>query len=155
MNTRHEGRLLADARVHCTVGTLRVGEFVAELMQAYPERIEQRDKHGTLVESITVPRERAADVTSITSDGQARATPVVYALRSRYAGTMLRLRTASGIGHTVSPEHPLYALRDKVEYLPADQIRVGDWLPAPRPLVLDATSTAEDDQNSYWAGLLT
>ncbi|MGH2515311.1 MAG: ATPase, T2SS/T4P/T4SS family, partial [Ktedonobacterales bacterium] len=155
MNTGHEGRLVAGARVHFTDGTRLVGEYVDELMAAYPERVEQRDQHGTLVEYITLPRERPALATCITVDGQAEATPVVYALRSRYQGTMLRLRTASGIEHTVSPEHPLYALRERAEYLPANQIQVGDWLAAPRHLLHDTASNAENDEDSYWAGMLT
>src|SRR5579872_3536033 len=156
MNTGHEGRLAAGARVYFTDGTRPVGEYVDELMAAYPERVEQRDQHGTLLEYITIPRERAAWATCITVGGQAEATPVVYALRSRYQGTMLRLRTASGLEHTVSPEHPLYALRDAVEYVPAGQIKAGDWLAAPRHLLRDETAaTAEDDEDSYWVGMLT
>ncbi len=156
MNTGHDGRLVADARVHFTTGTRRVGEYVDELMAAYPERVERRDQHGTAVEYIMIPRERATWATSITTDGRAEATRVVYALRSRYTGTMLRIRTASGIEHTVSPEHPLYALRDAVEYLPASDIRAGDWLAAPRLLHWEsASSDSADAEDSYWAGMLT
>jgi len=155
MNTGHDGRLTSEARVHFTTGTRRVGEYVDELMAAYPERIEWRDQHGTTVEYITVPRERAAVVTCITSAGQAEPTPVVYALRSRYKGTMLRVRTASGIEHTVSPEHPLYALRDAVAYIPAREVGVGDWLAAPRHVLCDAATTTQDEEDSYWAGILT
>ena len=156
MNTGHEGRLVADARVHFTDGTRRVGEYVDELIAAYPERVEERDQHGTRVEYIMLPRERAAAATSVTVNGKSEATPVVYALRSRYMGTMLRFRTASGIEHTVSPEHPLYALRDRVEYVPAEQVRVGDWLAAPRHVLWnDTASTTDNDEDSYWAGMLT
>src|SRR6185437_15978616 len=88
MNTGHDGRLGAQTRVHFTTGTRRVGEYVDELMAAYPERIERRDQHGTPVEYITIPRERAAWATCITVDGAAQATPVVYALRSHHSGTM-------------------------------------------------------------------
>ena len=152
MNTGHDGRLAADTRVHFTDGTRRVGDYVDELMAAYPERIEVRDQHGVTVEYITIPRERAAQVTCVTVDGRAEATPVVYALRSRYRGTMRRVRTASGLEHTISPEHPLYRLRDAVEYVPAGDIRPGDWLAAPRHILHDAPA---DDEASYWAGLLT
>lgn len=155
MNTGHDGRLNAAARVHFTDGTRRVGAWVDDLLAAYPDRIERRDQHGTPIEYITVPRERAATVTCITVDGHATPTPVVYALRSRYQGTMLRFRTASGLEHTVSPEHPLYALRDAVEYVPAGEVRVGDWLAAPRRVGWLDLATTGDDEESYWAGMLT
>ncbi len=155
MNTGHDGRLVADARVHFTTGTRRIGEYVDELMDVYPERIERRDQHGTMVEYITLPRERAAFVTCITTEGSAERTPVVYALRSRYRGTMRRFRTASGLEHTVSPDHPLYALRDAVVYVPAREVSVGDWLAAPRHVQWDFATTTDDEEDSYWAGMLT
>ena len=155
MNTGHDGRLGADTRVHFTDGTRRVGAWVDELLAAYPERIERRDQHGTAVEYLTVPRDRAATVTCITVDGRATPTPVVYALRSRHRGTMLHIRTASGLEHTVSPEHPLYALRDDVAYVPAGEVGVGDWLAAPRSVSWADLATVEDDEESYWAGMLT
>jgi hypothetical protein len=158
MNTGHDGRLAAETRVHFTSGTRRVGEYVDGLMAAHPERIERRDQHGTPVEYTLLPREERADAaTCITVDGTAEATPVVYALRSHYTGTMLRFRTASGLEHTVSPEHPLYRLRDAVEYTPASEVRVGDWLAAPRHLIADDNTSVSstDAEDSYWAGMLT
>ncbi len=155
MNTGHDGRLSAATRVHFTDGTQPVGEYVDALMAAYPERVERRDQHGTEVEYITIPRERATWATCVTIDGQAEATSVVYALRSHYKGTMLRLRTASGLEHTISPEHPLYCLREAVDYVPAGQVRVGDWLAAPRHLIdADAPTNADDEEASYWSGML-
>jgi pilus assembly protein CpaF len=156
MNTGHDGRLAAQTRVHFTDGTRRVGEYVDALMAEYPERIEWRDQHGTVVEYITIPRERAVQALCVTVDGAVVTTPVVYALRSPYQGTMLRVRTASGVEHTVSPEHPLYCLRDTIEYVPAGQVRVGDWLAAPRRLLTeDAPADESDAEDSYWAGMLT
>src|SRR6185437_5651980 len=125
------------------------------LMTAYPNRVERLDQHGVMVEFITIPKERAAAVTCITTEGHAARTPVVYALRSRYTGTMLRFRTASGIEHIVSPEHPLYALRDAVDYSPAGAIREGDWLAAPRHVLHDPAVLPDDAEDSYWAGVLT
>jgi pilus assembly protein CpaF len=154
MNTGHDGRLGADTRVHFTDGTRRVAEWVDELLTAYPERIERRDRHGIAVEYIVVPRERAATVTCIKVDGRAMPTPVVYALRSRHTGTMLRIRTASGLEHTVSPEHPLYALRDAIDYVPAGGVSIGDWLAAPRRVVRADLATVGDDEESYWAGMI-
>lgn len=155
MNTGHDGRLAADTSVHFGDGARRVGEYVDELLAAFPARVEHRDQHGTVVEYITVPRERAATVTCITVEGRAEATPVVYALRSRYEGELLRLRTASGIAHTVSPDHPLYALRGEVAYIPAGEVAVGDWLAAPRRILHDTPASTQDEEDSYWAGMLT
>src|SRR5262249_742273 len=121
MNTGHEGRLTAEARVHFTSGTRRIGEYVDELMASHPQRIERRQQHGAEAEYITIPREQATFATCVTVEGRAEATPVVYALRSPYRGTMRRIRTTSGKEHTVSPEHPLYRLGETVEYVPAEQ----------------------------------
>jgi Flp pilus assembly CpaF family ATPase/transcriptional regulator with XRE-family HTH domain len=162
LNTGHEGRLCADARVHLTDGARRVGEYVDGLMAAFASRVVVRQEPDGPVEYLPIPPERPARVTSVAATGCAEATPVVYALRSRYRGTMLRLRTASGLTHTVSPEHPLYALRDGVDYVPAGELRIGDWLAAPRRLVWEGAPAGVGDAEgagvaaaSYWAGMMT
>jgi len=155
MNTGHDGALVGGARVHFADGTRRIGEVVDDLIVTYPARVERRSQHGVDVEYVTAPPEARTLVTCVTADGTVQPTPVVYALRKPYTGTLRRLRTSSGLEHTTTPEHPLYALRDDVAYVPAGDVRVGDWLAAPRCLVTDEATWRGNEEASYWSGVLT
>jgi len=155
MNTGHDGACVGATRVQFVDGTRRIGEVVDSLIATYPGRVERRFQHGVEVEYVTAPLEARTLVTCVTADGTVQPTPVVYALRKPYRGLVRRFRTSSGLEHTTTPEHPLYALRDAVAYIPASDVRVGDWLAAPRRLVTDEMAWRGNEEASYWSGVLT
>ena len=155
MNTGHDGRLAADTSVHFGDGARRVGDYVDELMAAFPARIEHRDQHGTAVEYITVPRERAATVTCITVEGRAEATPwsTRSAAATRGSCCACAPRRASRIPCRPTTRSTRCAAR--WQYIPAREVAVGDWLAAPRRILHETAASTQDEEDSYWAGMLT
>jgi Flp pilus assembly CpaF family ATPase/intein/homing endonuclease len=143
INTGHDGCETFSQKVPLTSGLTAIGEFVNPI-------IEQR---GRVEGEFEVADTAGHFVTSLDASGKAVKSEIVKVMRRRYAGEVLKLKTASGSENTVTPNHPLYAIRDgEVTGVRADQVEEGDFVLAPRKIFRDETPT--DREKEYWSGLL-
>ncbi|AEH24714.1 ATPase, T2SS/T4P/T4SS family [Pyrococcus yayanosii] len=123
MNTGHDGALLGDEPIQLSDGgVIEIGRLAEEFFQDGEIHREgdfewvDVSERGILVKSFNKETFKIEDK------------PVTRVWRRRYRGRMLRIRTKTGKEITLTPDHPVYIIKNGIVEINAEKLRVGDYI---------------------------
>ncbi len=135
MNTGHDGALTYDEPIYLSDGTIvKIGEFVDNF---FNNRESKKESNG--FEWINIEEENIFTKSFNKSILKIENKRITRVWRKRYKGTLLKIKTKSGKEITLTPDHPIYNIKEKIFEINAEIAKIGDYIVIPH-----------NDTDIYW-----
>jgi len=135
MNTGHDGALTYDEPIYLSDRTIvKIGEFVDNF---FNNRESKKESNG--FEWINIEEENIFIKSFNKSILKIENKRITRVWRKRYKGTLLKIKTKSGKEITLTPDHPIYNIKEKIFEINAEIAKIGDYIVIPH-----------NDTDIYW-----
>ena len=135
MNTGHDGALTYDEPIYLSDRTIvKIGEFVDNF---FNNRESKKESNG--FEWINIEEENIFTKSFNKSILKIENKRITRVWRKRYKGTLLKIKTKSGKEITLTPDHPIYNIKEKIFEINAEIAKIGDYIVIPH-----------NDTDIYW-----
>ncbi|MBW9220970.1 Flp pilus assembly complex ATPase component TadA [Methanothermococcus sp. SCGC AD-155-M21] len=129
MNTGHDGALIGREPIYLSQGkTTSIGNFVDGFFDKYEKNIVKENNGFEWVEiskeNIYVP---SFNKKSLRIEDKL----ITHLWRKEYSGKLLKIKTKGGRNLTLTPDHPLYILKNIIFEVNANMVNVGDYVALP------------------------
>jgi len=147
MNTGHDGALAYDEPIYLSDGNVaKIGDFVDKF---FNNRESKKESNG--FEWINIEDENIFIKSFNKSTLKIEDKRITRVWRKRYRGRLLKIKTKSGKEITLTHDHPIYKMDNKIFEINAEMAKVGDYIALPRELKINEK---ENIENPYLIGAL-
>lgn len=129
MNTGHDGALIGREPIYLSKGkTISIGNFVDGFFDKYEKNI-LRESNG--FKWIDISKENIHIPSFNKKSLRIEDKLITHIWRKEYSGKLLKVKTKGGREITLTPDHPLYVLKNIIFEVNANMVNVGDYIALP------------------------
>ncbi|AIJ05957.1 type II secretion system protein E [Methanocaldococcus bathoardescens] len=140
MNTGHDGALAYDEPIYLSDGNVvKIGDFVDKF---FNNRKGKKERNG--FEWINIEDENIFIKSFNKSTLKIEDKRITRVWRKRYRGKLLKIKTKSGKEITLTHDHPIYKMNNKIFEINAEMAKVGDYIALPRELKINGKENIEN-----------
>ncbi|ADC70071.1 type II secretion system protein E [Methanocaldococcus sp. FS406-22] len=150
MNTGHDGALAYDELIYLSDGNItKIGEFVDKFFKKYENSIKKEDNgfEWADIKNENIYIKSFNKLSLIIEDKR-----ILRVWRKKYSGKLIKITTKGKREITLTHDHPVYVLKEKIFEINAEMVKVGDliYIPKNKNMDLDKVTKIETiDYNGY------
>ncbi len=130
MNTGHDGALVDDEPIYLSNGhIINIGEFVDKFFEEYNST---KIKENNGFEWIDISNEGIFIKSFNKSTLKIEDKLISKVWRKKYSGKMIKIKTKRGNEITLTHDHPIYILNNKIFEINAEMVNINDYIALPK-----------------------